>query len=91
LELSYDSWNLLAIRNYESRIIHYADELTRQLSMCAGKPVNICQWLYYFGFDVMGDLSFGKSFDMLKTGELHFVVKLLKGAMTPLGWMTPEP
>lgn len=39
----------------------------------------------------MGDLSFGKSFDMLKTGEPHFVVKLLKGAMTPLGWMTPAP
>jgi cytochrome P450 family 628 len=47
--------------------------------------------MYYFGFDVMGDLAFGKSFDMLKTGEPHFVVKLLKGAMTPLGWMTPAP
>jgi cytochrome P450 len=47
--------------------------------------------MYYFGFDVMGDLSFGKSFDMLKTGESHFVVKLLKGAMFPLGWMTPAP
>ena len=39
----------------------------------------------------MGDLSFGKPFDMLRTGEAHAVVKLLKGGMTPLGWMTPAP
>jgi hypothetical protein len=23
----------------------------------------------YFSFDMMGDMAFGKSFDMLKTGE----------------------
>jgi cytochrome P450 len=82
---------LLALRNYESRVIRYADELIRQLSTFAGKPVNICQWLYYFTFDVMGDLSFGKSFDMLKTGQAHPAVKLLKTAMPPLGWMAPAP
>jgi cytochrome P450 len=82
---------LLALRNYESRVIRYVDELIRQLSTFSGKPVNICQWLYYFTFDVMGDLAFGKSFDMLKTGQAHSAAELLKKAMPPFGWMAPAP
>jgi len=94
LETAFDSsdWDdLLALRNYESRIIRYADELIRQLSTFSGKPVNICQWLSYFTFDVMGDLAFGKSFDMLRTGKAHFAVKLLKSAMPPVAWMGAAP
>jgi hypothetical protein len=31
--------------------------------------MNASRWFNYFSFDMMGDMAFGKSFDMLKTGE----------------------
>ena len=39
----------------------------------------------------MGDLAFGKSFGMLKTGEAHYFMTKLKEGMLPLGWITPIP
>jgi hypothetical protein len=40
-----------------------------QLQAFTGKPLNASIWLNYYSFDVMGDLAFGKSFDMLRSGE----------------------
>ncbi len=39
----------------------------------------------------MGDLAFGSSFDMLKSGERHWALDLLDEGMTPLGILTPVP
>ena len=36
-----------------------------------GKPMNIAKWFNFYSFDVMGDLAFGKSYKMLKSGEEH--------------------
>lgn len=39
--------------------------------------MDIAQWLNYFSFDVMGDLSFGKGFNMLEEGkDQHFLIQL---------------
>lgn len=39
----------------------------------------------------MGDLAFGKSFDMLKNGKTHFAIELLQSGVLPLGLLTPIP
>jgi hypothetical protein len=39
----------------------------------------------------MGDVAFGKSFDMMKEGKRHFALDLLEGGMKPLGTLTPVP
>jgi hypothetical protein len=39
----------------------------------------------------MGDVAFGKSFDLLKTGKPHFALDLLCEGMKPLGTLTPVP
>lgn len=39
----------------------------------------------------MGDLAFGKSFDMLTTGEAHYFVTKLEEGMLPVGWISPIP
>lgn len=46
-------------------------------------------WFNYYSFDVMGDLAFGKSFDMLSSGRAHFAMELLQSGMLPLGLLTP--
>jgi tryprostatin B 6-hydroxylase len=40
-----------------------------QLHKHANEPMNVSRWMNFFAFDMMGDMAFGKSFDMLKTGE----------------------
>lgn len=39
----------------------------------------------------MGALAFGKSFDMLETGEKHFAIELLAIGQRPLGYLGPMP
>lgn len=39
----------------------------------------------------MGDLAFGSSFDMLKSGERHWALDLLEEGMKPVGIFTPTP
>lgn len=58
-----------ALRNYEGRVTRYADELVSQIDSFGGKAINATHWFKAYAFDVIGDLAFGKSFDMLQTGE----------------------
>jgi cytochrome P450 len=74
-----------ALRNYESRIDGFAASFEQQMDAFAGKPMNISDWSNYFSFDVVGDLAYGKPFDMLREGTAHFVVKLLANGQKGLG------
>lgn len=46
-------------------------------NLVPGEPINASKWFNLFSFDVMGDLGFGKSFNMLESGETHWAIKLL--------------
>lgn len=62
-----------------------------QISAHAGKSMVASTWFNYYSFDIMGDLAFGKSFDMLKSGKTHFAMELLQQGMLPLGILGPIP
>lgn len=79
-----------ALRDYEPRLLHYVDELIEKLSARSGQTVNASAWFNFYSFDVMGDLAFGKSFDMLK-GEQHWILSLLTKTMFPLGILLHAP
>jgi hypothetical protein len=72
-------------------VIKYARSLINHLSAFSGKPVNATEWMAFFGFDVMGDLAFGRSFDMLESGEKHFALKLMAEGQAALGYLGPLP
>jgi hypothetical protein len=78
-----------ALRGYEDRIKRYRDLLISQIDTFGGQPINVTKWFNLFSFDVMGDLAFGVSFNMLETSEEHWAIKLLNSGMEPLGWMFP--
>ncbi|KAG4284981.1 hypothetical protein FPRO06_06241 [Fusarium proliferatum] len=65
-----------AMRDYEPRIEKYTGLLMNQLQQRCGKPVDITDWCGFYGFDVMGDLAFGKSFNMLNDGVKHYYMEL---------------
>jgi cytochrome P450 family 628 len=60
-----------------------------------GKPFNVSLWINFYTFDIMGDLAFGKSFDMLANRVEHkFFTESHKtqgfmGAFRRLIWFFP--
>ena len=87
---------LVALKEYEPRVASHCAELLGQLiafSQNGTNPVEITRWLNFYSFDVMGDLAFGKSFNMVRDGDAHFILNQLDmlkpfvGAMTCVPWM----
>ncbi|KAF5690423.1 pisatin demethylase cytochrome P450 [Fusarium circinatum] len=60
-----------ALRDYEYRVLKYTKLLTDRIDEAKGKPFNVALWVNFYTFDIMGDLAFGKSFDMLESGVEH--------------------
>lgn len=55
-----------------------------------GQALDASQWFSLYGFDVMGDLSFGKSFDSIESGKTHWAIELLNEGMKFAGRSFPE-
>ncbi|KAF5693592.1 cytochrome P450 monooxygenase [Fusarium denticulatum] len=84
-----------ALRDYEHRVLKYTKLLTDRINEAKGKPFNVALWVNFYTFDIMGDLAFGKSFDMLESGiEHNFFTESHKtqgfmGAFRRLVWFFP--
>ncbi|KAF7513029.1 hypothetical protein GJ744_011295 [Endocarpon pusillum] len=78
-----------ALKGYEERISRYQQRLIAQVSSFGGQPVNVTTWFNLYSFDVMGDLAFGSSFNMLETRSEHWAIKLLNEGVEPLSFMFP--
>lgn len=81
----------IAIQKYEYRVLSHAKQLDDAFRRSAGSPVDITTWFQYFGFDVMGELGFGRSFHQIKTGTPHFETEFLREGMAILATVTPVP
>jgi hypothetical protein len=59
------------------------------------RPLNAADWFNYYSFDVMGDLAFGESFNMLIDGKDAYILKKLHADMKSIGlfshltWLFP--
>ncbi|TGJ87545.1 hypothetical protein E0Z10_g1202 [Xylaria hypoxylon] len=82
-----------ALSAYERRVINYTEALTSQIDQISreGEAVVVTDWFYWYAFDVIGDVAFSKSFNMLRDKQWHFAVKLLRRAMSLLGPFSPVP
>ncbi|KAL9130770.1 MAG: hypothetical protein Q9217_001118 [Psora testacea] len=80
-----------ALNQYEPKVMMYCRQLEQQVAKRAGQVIDVSSWFHYFSFDLMDELSFGRSFDMLQTGERHFAIDLMKDGMSLLGLFTPTP
>ena len=70
------AFNDTMLRGYEGRIAIYQNQLIKHISDLGGKPINVSELFNLYSFDVMGDLAFGTSFNMLQNSEQHWTVKL---------------
>ncbi|RMZ79581.1 hypothetical protein DV737_g3341, partial [Chaetothyriales sp. CBS 132003] len=80
-----------SIRGYEPTVVKYTDLLVQRMKDHAGQVVDATEWINFFAFDVMGQLSFGKSFENLARGESHWFVRLIHENGIPLGLFGTVP
>ena len=59
----------------------FNDKLIERVREHSGGPMNFSKWINLWSFDVMGQLSFGKDYEMMDKGELHWALDLLCKSM----------
>jgi len=79
-----------AIRGYETRVGRYNNAFVEQIEARSGQALDASQWFSLYGFDVMGDLAFGKGFDSIESGRTHWAIELLNEGMKFAGLSYPE-
>ena len=86
-------FSVKALNDYEDRVVCYAETLESRIASLAqdDQSVDVCNWFYWFTFDIMGEFAFGRSFDMLQDEKWHFAVVMLRKAMRLLGPLSPVP
>ncbi|KAI0451704.1 cytochrome P450 [Xylaria acuta] len=77
------------LRDYEERMVQYRVLLVKAIEDSDDRPIDLAKWFNLYNFDIMGDLAFGHSFDMLKTSKEHYAIKLLNTGLTPLSFKLP--
>ncbi|KAF8849089.1 cytochrome P450 [Acephala macrosclerotiorum] len=79
------------VRNYESRITKYGEQLDEQLLTANGEPVNMYNYFSFYTSDVMSDLAFKKSFNNLQKKSFHPSVQGVRDFMSVFGTTSPIP
>ncbi|KAI0466717.1 cytochrome P450 [Xylaria cf. heliscus] len=77
------------LRDYEERIVQYRTLLVEAIEDSVDRSIDIRKWFTLYNFDIMGDLAFGQSFDMLKTSKEHHAITLLNKGLAPLSFKLP--
>ncbi|KAI4664778.1 uncharacterized protein J4E79_003076 [Alternaria viburni] len=79
------AFNANALREYEPRLNRHALTLMSKLKERATRSsVRITDWVNFYSFDVMGDVGFNRSFDMMEKGKEDPVIKLLHESHAPI-------
>ncbi|KAL2872693.1 cytochrome P450 [Aspergillus lucknowensis] len=84
-----------SLRNYEDRVAKYTAQLISAVDRSVGTGLDMSRWFNYYSFDVMGDMAFGKSFQMLVNGQDTYFLTALHADMTSIGlfghltWLFP--
>ncbi|KAI0384996.1 cytochrome P450 [Hypomontagnella monticulosa] len=79
----------------EERVTDLALLLIEQLHLYSGQPVNVTTWLFHFAFDVMMDMSFGRSLDLTKSltakTEQHPLPAIIAQGLSMVRYFSPAP
>src|SRR3569833_1331878 len=60
-----------SLRQQEPIFTKYADLFVRRMHENAGTTVDLCGWFHYITIDIIGDLTFGESFDCHEQSRCH--------------------
>ncbi|KAL7944152.1 cytochrome P450 [Trichoderma barbatum] len=82
-----------ALVEHEAKILKYVDKLDECIEKDAKlqNETNMRDLLLWFGFDIMGDFVFSKSFGMLENRQWHYIIIRLQRALSLLGPFSSVP
>ncbi|KAF4334737.1 cytochrome P450 monooxygenase [Fusarium beomiforme] len=55
------------------------------------EPFEVTEWIERYSFEVMGNLTFGKAFDMLKGGKAAYFLEVIRHDMDFIGYLLHLP
>jgi cytochrome P450 len=81
-----------SLRDYEPRINRHTRVLLDKLKEQAHKPsVRVSNWIGFYAFDIMGDIGYNRSFDMLEKGKEDRMISLVHKSMAPVSVFSHIP
>lgn len=69
----------------------YSNQLVDVIDRDLDQPIDITRWLSYYAFDVMGNLAFGKTFDMIRDGKESYFLQTIRTDMGVIGYLKHQP
>jgi cytochrome P450 len=86
------AFKIKALETYEPSILQNSEVLMSQVErLSANGLVDIKECMLWFGFDVMGELGFGRSFGVLKEGQTSSIVHLVEFGARAINTMGNVP
>jgi hypothetical protein len=64
-------FSIAALKEYEPRVATLTSQLISQLRARTGTPLDIAACNNYYGFDVMGDIGFGRPWGLMESDNMH--------------------
>lgn len=83
------SITLTALNIYLPRILAQVKVLGDVVAHYGNTPILLNDVMMWFSFDSMGEFAFNQSFDMMKTGTWHTLIRQQRAALSILGPMNP--
>nr|A0A068AA78.1 RecName: Full=Cytochrome P450 monooxygenase orf5; AltName: Full=Brefeldin A biosynthesis cluster protein orf5 [Penicillium brefeldianum]AIA58897.1 putative cytochrome P450 [Penicillium brefeldianum] len=80
-----------ALHTYEPMVQELTEELMTIIDELSENPINITEWVDKYAFEVMGQLTFGKPFNMLKERKEAYFLELIRQDMNAIGYLLNLP
>ncbi|KAH8201463.1 hypothetical protein TruAng_004387 [Truncatella angustata] len=77
------AFSVKSLRQQEETVHLYLDEFIKQIGRLGSldQGVDMTEAFNWLTFDIIGDLTFGKSFDAVKEAKTHFWISLILGSV----------
>lgn len=86
------AFSIKALESYQPNILRNSELLMQQVERLSSKGlVDVKEGMLWFGFDVMGELGFGRSFGTLKDGKTSDIVHLVEFGVRAIKTMGNVP
>ncbi|OAA38783.1 cytochrome P450 monooxygenase [Beauveria brongniartii RCEF 3172] len=80
-----------ALHTYEPIVEELTEDLMSVIDELSESPIDISEWVDKYTFEVMGQLTFGKPFNMLKERKEAYFLQVIRQDMNAIGYLINLP
>ncbi|KAJ6787253.1 hypothetical protein PWT90_08174 [Aphanocladium album] len=83
--------NSAALRDYAPIVARSTQALVEKIKASEDKAFDATKWFNLYSFEVMGWMAFGRSFDLLATGNKTYYMELIQKSVDKIGLFSNVP